>query len=119
MTAALDPAVQEELRSTLEEHRARLRKEILNEGMDPDSDDFGVNLERGFADGGHTTAERGNLIALVRELRANLREVERALGKMERGTYGLCERCGTPIAPERLEAIPWARLCISCKQKAS
>jgi len=38
---------------------------------------------------------------------------------VDRGTYGVCERCGQPIAVERLEAIPWARLCIGCKQKAS
>ncbi len=115
---ALDPAVMDELRSSLEDHRSGLRKEILDEGVDPDSQDFVATQERGFADGGHTTAERGHLIALVRGLRTNLREVERALDKMDRGTYGACERCGQPIAPERLEAIPWARLCISCKQKA-
>jgi RNA polymerase-binding transcription factor DksA len=113
-----DPAVMDGLRSSLEEHRARLHKEIADQGVDPDSEDLAVNLERGFADGGHATAERGHLIALVRELRSSLREVERALAKMDKGIYGLCERCGDPIAPERLEAIPWARLCISCKQKA-
>jgi DnaK suppressor protein len=115
----LDPGVMDELRSSLEEHRTRLRKEIADQGLDPDSEDFTVTLERGFADGGRTTAERGNLIAIAHGLRSNLREVERALAKMEQGTFGMCERCGTPIAPERLEAIPWARLCISCKQKAS
>jgi DnaK suppressor protein len=107
------------LRSDLEEHRNRLRKEIADQGVDPDSEDFSVDLERGFADSAHSTAERARLIALVKELRANLLDVERALGKMDRGIYGLCERCHQPIAAERLEAIPWARLCITCKQKAS
>ena len=117
--SAVDPAVMDELRTSLEAHRQQLRKEILDEGLDPDSEDFTVSLERGFADGGRTTAERGNLIAIARELRSNLREVERAQAKMDAGTYGLCERCGNPIGSERLEAIPWARLCITCKQKAS
>jgi DnaK suppressor protein len=36
---------------------------------------------------------------------------------MDAGTYGTCERCGNPIGPERLEAIPWALLCIDCKKK--
>ncbi len=117
--SSVDPAVLGELRASLEEHRARLRKEIVDQGLDPDSEDFTVSLERGFADGGRTTAERGNLIALAGGLRSNLREVERALAKMERGTYGLCERCGDPIGLDRLEAIPWARLCITCKQKSS
>jgi DnaK suppressor protein len=35
---------------------------------------------------------------------------------MDSGTYGTCERCGRPIAEERLEAIPWALLCIDCKK---
>ena len=103
----------------LEEHRARLRKEITDLGFDPDSEDFGASdLDRGFADSAHATAERARLITLAKELRANLRDVEHALGKTEKGTYGTCERCGKPVAEERLEAIPWARLCIDCKQKA-
>ena len=56
-------------------------------------------------------------LGLAGELRSSLRDVEHALSKFERGTYGSCERCGGPIAVERLEAIPWARLCITCKQK--
>ena len=106
------------LRASLEEHREALRREISEQGIDPDSEDLRLALERGFADGGHATAERGQVLALGRELRANLREVELALKRMDAGTYGRCERCGTPIAPERLEAIPWARLCIACKQGA-
>ena len=107
------------LRSELEEHRDALRKEISAQGADPGSEDFLVDLERGFADSAHSTAERARLIALVKELRANLLDVERALAKMDQGAYGTCERCHQPIAPERLEAIPWARLCMACKQKAS
>lgn len=41
-----------------------------------------------------------------------LLEIEAALGRIEAGTYGTCERCGGEIAPERLEAHPWAALCI-------
>jgi DnaK suppressor protein len=109
MTAAQD---------VLEEHRGRLRKELTDLGFDPDSQEFAGDLDRGFADSAHSTAERARLIALARELRENLKDVEHALSKVEAGTYGTCERCGNPIAPERLEAIPWARLCIDCKQKS-
>ncbi|HWH05467.1 MAG TPA: TraR/DksA C4-type zinc finger protein [Gaiellaceae bacterium] len=41
-----------------------------------------------------------------------LREVEDALERIEAGTYGTCTKCGNPIAEERLEALPWASLCI-------
>ena len=107
----------ERLQRSLQEHRTSLRREIGEQGIDPDSEDFAVSLERGFADGGQATAERGRLLSLANELRSNLREVEHALQKFDRGTYGVCERCGQAIPEERLEAIPWARLCISCKQK--
>jgi DnaK suppressor protein len=46
-----------------------------------------------------------------------LQAIEEALHRMERGVYGICRDCGDPIAPARLEAIPWTRVCISCKQK--
>jgi len=105
-------------RTSLEDHRTRLRHEIEQQGVDPDSEDYLAVLERGFADGGHTAAERGQTITLVRELRTGLTDVERALRKLDNGTYGLCERCGEAIGADRLEAIPWARLCIRCKRAA-
>jgi DnaK suppressor protein len=117
--SGLDAATMDRLRASLVEHRDGLRKEISEQGFDPDSEDFAAELDRGFADSAHSTAERGRLLSLGGELRENLKDVEHALGKMERGTYGVCERCGEPVGEERLDAIPWARLCISCKQKAS
>ena len=117
--SVLDAGTMQQLRASLQEHRDGLRKEITEQGFDPDSEEFASDLDRGFADSAHSTAERARLIALVKELRANLKDVEYALAKMERGTYGVCERCGEAIGAERLEAIPGARLCITCKQKAS
>src|SRR5437588_3538694 len=105
--SALDAATIQSLRASLEEHREGLRKEIADQGADPDSDELGADLDRGFADSAHSTAERARLIALVTELRNNLKDVEVALSKTDRGTYGVCERCGRPIGAERLEAIPW------------
>jgi RNA polymerase-binding protein DksA len=43
-----------------------------------------------------------------------LREIDAALTRIEEGTYGICTNCGTQIAEERLEALPWATLCIDC-----
>jgi DnaK suppressor protein len=113
----LEPSKLAELRAELEQQRENLRKEIVEQGGDPDSDDAAIDVERGFADSAHSTAERARLLSVMRALRANLRWVDRALTKMELGTYGTCERCGNPIGIERLEALPWAILCIDCKQK--
>ena len=46
-----------------------------------------------------------------------LQAIEEALVRMEKGVYGVCRDCGEMIAAARLEAIPWTRVCISCKQK--
>ena len=54
-------------------------------------------------------------LALEKRVREQLAEVEHALHKFEEGTYGLCDSCGQPIDPARLEALPQATLCLSCK----
>ncbi len=113
----IDEATMSGLKAALELQRDNLRREIVDQGGDPDSDDASIDVERGFADSAHSTAERARVLSLVKALRSNFRWVNRALKKMELGTYGTCERCGNPIAIERLEALPWAILCIGCKQK--
>jgi DnaK suppressor protein len=105
------------LRRILEEQRVNLRREIAEQGAAPDADEVAFAQDTGFSDRSHSTEERSRLISLVRALRSNLRLVDRALTKMDAGTYGICERCGRPIGPERLEALPWAMLCIDCKQR--
>ncbi len=63
------------------------------------------------------TAELENRMALEKRILDQLAEVENALKKFDEGTYGLCEVCGQPIPPARLEALPQARLCMTCKAK--
>jgi RNA polymerase-binding transcription factor len=46
-----------------------------------------------------------------------LQAIEDALTRIDKGTYGICRDCGEPIAPARLNAIPWTRVCITCKEK--
>ena len=113
----MDDIATERLREELEAHRVHLRREIQEQGAAPDSDDVAFADDAGFSDRSHSTEERSRLISVVRALRSNLRDVERALAKIDTGTYGSCERCGGPIGAERLEAIPWAILCIDCKRK--
>jgi DnaK suppressor protein len=48
---------------------------------------------------------------------ALLRQVKDALGRINEGTYGVCDDCGQTISPKRLEAVPWAGYCISCQEK--
>ena len=46
-----------------------------------------------------------------------LQAIEEALARLEKGSYGTCRDCGEPISPARLSAIPWTRVCITCKEK--
>jgi DnaK suppressor protein len=46
-----------------------------------------------------------------------LQAIEEALSRIDKGTYGICRDCGEPIAQARLNAIPWTRVCITCKEK--
>ena len=46
-----------------------------------------------------------------------LQAIEEALGRIEKGTYGICRDCSEPIAEARLNASPWTRVCIACKEK--
>jgi len=56
-------------------------------------------------------------LALENRIRQELAKIERALEKIDKGTYGLCDSCGKPIDPARLEALPQATLCMACKEQ--
>jgi DnaK suppressor protein len=65
------------------------------------------------------TAEQ-DVTAVTASLRSQLlREVDNALTRYSRGTYGACERCQEEISPHRLHALPWARYCLTCQELGS
>jgi phage/conjugal plasmid C-4 type zinc finger TraR family protein len=68
------------------------------------------------ADAGTKTFEREQEISLANGILDRLTQVERALDRLDAGTYGRCERCGNAIPKARLEAFPSVTLCVSCKQ---
>jgi RNA polymerase-binding transcription factor DksA len=100
-----------DFRATLLEERAALLAKLAELGF---GEQGGLSYDPNFADSSQVTAERGEAEALAAPLRETLAEVERALDKLDRGAYGLCENCGQPIAEARLEAMPATRFCINC-----
>jgi DnaK suppressor protein len=62
-------------------------------------------------------AYRGRQMSVLDRLQEQLLDVNKALDRIEEGTYGICTNCGQPIQAERLEALPWAELCIDCQRK--
>ncbi len=69
------------------------------------------------ADAGAKTFQREHELALTQNARELLAQTERALARIEDGSYGVCESCGQPIGKARLQAFPRAVLCVSCKQR--
>ena len=63
------------------------------------------------------TLELEKRLALENRIRQELAGIEHALQKFKEGTYGLCDSCGKPIDPARLEALPQASLCMNCKEQ--
>jgi len=98
-------------RAQLAAERERVREQLVELGIERDS------YDEGFADSGQVTAERGEVDALAGTLRETLHEIDAALEKFDNGTYGVCESCGEAIAEARLEAMPAARLCITCASR--
>ena len=104
-----------DMRALLEGERAALRHQLDELGFGDGGG--GLEYDANFADTSQVTAERGEAEVLAGSLREALDEVEHALAKLDEGTYGVCERCGKPINPARLEAMPAARLCIDCASR--
>ena len=69
------------------------------------------------ADVGAKTFEREHELALTHNARELLAQNERAIARIEAGTYGTCESCGNAIGKARLQAFPRATLCVACKQR--
>src|SRR5438132_13917231 len=97
-------------RDLLSAERERVREQLRHLGHDGDRSGFDEN----FADSGQVTAERGEVEALVASLLDALEDVDRALGKLDSDSFGLCESCGKQIAEGRLQAMPTARMCLAC-----
>ena len=107
-------------RSKLEEEQARLN----NEQAQLEADSGGQNRRDGspFGKREEEAAESTELekrLALETRVKHQMVQVERALDKIKEGNYGTCDRCGQPIGDARLEALPWASLCLKCKAETA
>lgn len=110
-----------ELKAALKAERARVAADIEDfeeQGKETLSDVSGENNYRDhMADQGTATFAREMDMTLEVNAREALAQIDRALARIADGTYGVCVRCGSPIAAERLEAMPESDLCLSCKAR--
>ena len=111
----------ERFRQMLLEERKRVRGAIEylhqeNPGSIEDETGEETAFDNHLGDTATVTYDREMDYTLEDNSEAVLAAIEKALAKIENGTYGTCERCGKPIDPARLEALPYAELCIDCKR---
>ena len=102
----------EDLRSTLEAMRDALEADLAELTAAPRDPMGAVSFGKRVGEGTNQAIERITQVDAAKKLDAKRRDVERALVKLDEGSYGTCDVCSEPIAPERLEAIPWAVLCV-------
>lgn len=98
----------------LEERRSNLQGELASLTAVPRDPMAAVSFGKRIGDGTTEAVDRLNKVGAANSIAATLADVERALDKLADGSYGICDDCGEAIGEERLEAIPWATLCISC-----
>ena len=98
----------------LEERRGALRSELASLTAVPRDPMSAVSFGKRIGDGTTEAVERLNAVGAANAIAATLSDVERAIQKLADGTYGACDRCGDTIPGDRLEAIPWAALCVRC-----
>jgi DnaK suppressor protein len=99
-------------REALETERRRLLAEIDETSKPPESMSHDSQ-----AAAASTVADQQRDLALRDRARHQLELVDAALERLEAGTFGTCQRCSGAIAPERLEALPWAAHCIACQRE--
>ncbi|WUT67948.1 TraR/DksA family transcriptional regulator [Streptomyces sp. NBC_00670] len=108
-----------EARAELQSELMRLRTELDSSGraLAGLMRDSGDGAGDDQADTGTKNITREHELALAANAREMLEQTERALDRLDTGTYGLCENCGNPIGKARMQAFPRATLCVECKQK--
>jgi DnaK suppressor protein len=117
-----DKTLDETLHKQLKDTLLKRRSDILatSTGTRPLPASADVNSRQGdLADQASGNNEVHIQVKLKQTDAKILQATDEALQRMEKGTYGICRDCGDPIAQARLEAIPWTRVCIECKQKQS
>ena len=94
----------------LEKERDQVRQELLHL-----REALKAEIDTNFGEGDPELVERDMVISFMREQERKLDSLDQALQQARRGAYGICERCGQPIDPARLEAVPDTTLCVNCK----
>lgn len=103
----------DDVRALLEREREDLRAQLAELTSAPRDPMAALSFGKRVGEGTSQAVERIAQVDIARRLETKLADVERAVEKLDDGSYGRCDVCGDPIAPERLEAMPWATRCVA------
>jgi RNA polymerase-binding transcription factor len=107
------------IRELLQRRRRELAEELARLTAVPRDPLAAVSFGKRVGDGTAEAVERIATTAQARSISETAAEVDRALAKLDEGTYGTCDGCGIALPDERLEAIPWTAFCVSCRSRRS
>jgi RNA polymerase-binding protein DksA len=121
-TANFPPKTLDKLRRLLEEERETYVRQARDlaaeaEALATEREPGDTQFDEESGEGDTLNVERERDLALSASANQAVEEIDRALRRMDTGSYGICERCGKKIAVARLEALPFAALCIECKSR--
>jgi len=103
------------IRDRLTIQKAELTAELERMAAPPE-ETGNISFGKRVGEGTSMAVDRLVQVEAYDQLRALLADVTRALEKLGEGSYGLCDRCGVEIPPERLEILPWAVMCVRCAE---
>lgn len=106
----------DDVRAALLAKQAELASRAAEMTAAPDTTG-GISFGKRVGDGTSLAVERLTQVAAHQQLLQQAEEIERALAKLDDGTYGVCDSCGAEIPEGRLEIHPWAVLCVPCASR--
>jgi RNA polymerase-binding protein DksA len=121
-TASFQAKTLDKLRRLLEEERETYVRQAHDlaaeaEALASEREPGDTQFDEESGEGDTLNVERERDLALSASATQAVEEIDRALRRMDTGNYGICERCGKKIAVARLEALPFAALCVECKSR--
>jgi RNA polymerase-binding transcription factor DksA len=107
----------DEIRALLLRKRAEIVAKVDQLGAHDPAEVANLGFGKRIGDGTTYAVERMTDAYQARTIYATVAEIDQALERIDTGTYGRCVACGAPIPAERLQAVPWAALCVPCSAK--
>jgi DnaK suppressor protein len=101
----------DDIEAVLRAKQAEIEQEMGVLAQRPD-EQGSISFGKRVGEGTSMAVDRLSQVGVHTKLQVTLADVQRALAKLEEGSYGTCDACGGPIGDARLEALPWAVLCV-------